>query len=644
MDAPRAEVLGRLLEIPEALDDLPDVAAIASFLAGVLTEVPGIAAAHLHVDGVLYPPSGEVSARLSAAASTNAASDGGPDLGVIAIPMAGPGERPGSLILILADREAFSAYQSGLRNVARIVGAQLERRERLDEIAARDRREADLAANERKFREMVEATSDWIWEVDERGLFTFSNLRVKDLLGYEPAEIIGRSVLDLMTPSEAARLEPVLRARLENREPLQLLESVDLHRDGHEVVLETSGIPIIDDDGEVMGYRGIARDVSERRRAAVALARTERALTVLSRGNEALVRAVDEPHLLAKMCQVIVGTSGYVMAAIHYAEQDEARTVRAMASAGNDAGYLETARISWADNEHGRGPTGAAIRTGRPKVVQDIATNPLMAPWRDEALKRGYASSAALPLRGEGGVIGTLSIYAAEPDAFSKTELGLLLDLAENLSYGINSLRARAAHIEMARQLRDGLEETVSALANMVELRDPYTAGHQRNVSRLAAAIAREMGLPDHDIEGIRLAGVVHDIGKIQVPGELLSKPGRLAGVEFDLVKVHARAGHDIIKGVDFPWPVARMVRQHHERLDGSGYPDGLRGEEILIGARILAVADVVEAMMGRRPYRESLGAEAALAEIGRGRGVLYDPAAVDACLTLFREKRFRFE
>ena len=187
------------------------------------------------------------------------------------------------------------------------------------------------------------------------------------------------------------------------------------------------------------------------------------------------------------------------------------------------------------------------------------------------------------------------------------------------------------------------MEATITALAGMVELRDPYTAGHQRNVSLLAAAIARDMGLSQHDIEGIRLAGVVHDVGKINVPAEILSKPGKLATAEFEIIKTHAQAGYDVVKGVDFPWPVAQMILQHHERLDGSGYPNGLEGDAIVIGARILAVADVVEAMMARRPYREALGLDAAMAEIEAEKGTRYDPAAVDVCLALFRENQFGF-
>ncbi|MGV8080727.1 MAG: HD domain-containing phosphohydrolase [Syntrophales bacterium] len=201
--------------------------------------------------------------------------------------------------------------------------------------------------------------------------------------------------------------------------------------------------------------------------------------------------------------------------------------------------------------------------------------------------------------------------------------------------------------LELERQviidkLRLGLAATVQTVSAVVEARDPYTAGHQRRVSDLARAIAREMGLPDDQIEGIRVAGIIHDIGKISVPSEILSKPSKLSPVEFRLIQVHPEAGYEILKDVEFPWPVARTVLQHHERMDGSGYPNGLRGEDIILEARILAVADVVESMASHRPYRPTLGLEAALDEIAQHRGSRYDTVVVDACATLFRDKEYQ--
>jgi PAS domain S-box-containing protein len=193
-------------------------------------------------------------------------------------------------------------------------------------------------------------------------------------------------------------------------------------------------------------------------------------------------------------------------------------------------------------------------------------------------------------------------------------------------------------------QLRKALGGTVQAVALMVESKDPYTAGHQRRVADLSRAIAREMGLSQERIESLRVAGTIHDIGKVSVPAEILAMPRKLTNLEYSLIQTHAQSGYDILKDIEFPWPIARMVLEHHERMNGSGYPNGLTGEQILLESRILAVADVVEAMATHRPYRSALGLDKALEEITQNKGLLYDPEAVDACLRLFREKGFTIQ
>jgi PAS domain S-box-containing protein/putative nucleotidyltransferase with HDIG domain len=190
-------------------------------------------------------------------------------------------------------------------------------------------------------------------------------------------------------------------------------------------------------------------------------------------------------------------------------------------------------------------------------------------------------------------------------------------------------------------KLRQALQAITMALSSALEKRDPSTAGHQRRVAGLACAIAREMGLPGDRIEGIRIIAVLHDIGKIYVPSEILSKPGKLNKIEFEIVKTHSQVGYDILKTIDFPWPVAQSVLQHHERLDGSGYPAGIAGEDACLEARIIAIADVVEAMASHRPYRPAVGIDRALEEIVAGKGTLYDPQAVEACVNLFINRHY---
>jgi PAS domain S-box-containing protein len=230
------------------------------------------------------------------------------------------------------------------------------------------------------------------------------------------------------------------------------------------------------------------------------------------------------------------------------------------------------------------------------------------------------------------GVVHNVIFHKA---TFSNTDgsigglIGTFLDITE-----------RKGEIE---RIRKALRETVQAIAVTVETRDPYTAGHQRRVADLARAVAVEMNLPADQIEGIRLAGSIHDIGKISVPAEILSKPTKLTDIEFMLIKTHSQSGYEILKDIEFPWPLAQTVLEHHERMNGSGYPNGVRGDQILLGSRILAVADVVEAMASHRPYRPSLGLDAALIEISLNKGILYDLDVSEACLRLFREKGYQF-
>ncbi|MGD9613552.1 MAG: HD domain-containing phosphohydrolase [Kiritimatiellia bacterium] len=198
--------------------------------------------------------------------------------------------------------------------------------------------------------------------------------------------------------------------------------------------------------------------------------------------------------------------------------------------------------------------------------------------------------------------------------------------------------------LERARHaVVDTLQQTIAVLSRAIEMRDPYTDGHQKRVSLLAVAIAEELGMPPDQVMGVRLGSLVHDLGKIHVPAEILTSPRKLSKTEFDIIKTHPQVGHDILADTPFPWPVARMVLEHHERLDGSGYPNGLARQDISLEARIIGVADVIEAMTSHRPYRPAVGIEPAIAEIRANRGRLYDPDVVDACLRVLERKQGHF-
>jgi putative two-component system response regulator len=233
--------------------------------------------------------------------------------------------------------------------------------------------------------------------------------------------------------------------------------------------------------------------------------------------------------------------------------------------------------------------------------------------------------------------------YILKP--FQEKELYSAIEIAL-FKHGLEKRRRRDRDKQKrsSRRMLKSYEAAVNSLSRAVEMRDPTSAGHQKMVADLSCAIARQMGLKDKTIEGIRLAGLVHDVGKIRIPVEILRKPGHLNDDELTMVKDHPKVGYEILKDVDFPWPIADMVHQHHERLDGSGYPEGIEEEEMLTGSKILAVAEIIATMLMHHTYQPSLDENAALSDLIRGRGSLYDAQVVDACVVLFKEKKFKFE
>ena len=289
---------------------------------------------------------------------------------------------------------------------------------------------------------------------------------------------------------------------------------------------------------------------------------------------------------------------------------------------------------------HGRVPFGC-YKIGRVASGEDhkFFTNDVLNDPRvhdlEWARELGLVSFAGYQLRIPGGqTMGVLALFAKRPIAPAE----------EAMLDGLSGTVARVVQqAEGEEALRLAVTSTIRVMGTVVEARDPYTAGHQQKTTLLAEAIAREMGLPPERIEGLRMAGQIHDVGKISIPSEILSKPKGLTTNEFKLVRTHPKKGYEILKNVEFPWPLAEIVYQHHERMDGSGYPRGLKGEDILMEARILAVADTVEAMASDRPYRPALGIEAALAEVEKNKGAFYDANVVETCLMLFKKKGFEF-
>ena len=509
------------------------------------------------------------------------------------------------------------------------------------DVTERLRTQQLLASSEHRFRAMIENSPDIIVVADARGMMNYVSASMRVLGGYSVEELRGHSVFEFMDPEGVEGFKAQFSALVARPDVVARREGHYRLKDGRLRMFESVARNLLHDPA-VGGIVVNLRDITERKAQEKVLAKVNRALLTLSTCNSAVVHAVSEEQLLRVMCRTVVETGGYKAAWVGFKELDQAKSVRPVAWAGTGEEYIRQPDITWDDTELGGGPAGRCIRSGMLQVTREIEADPSMAPWRARAKQFGYQSSLTLPLIGPIGAFGTLTIYAGDPDAFDNDEQALLSEMVADLSYGITSLRTREDHAQGLLKLERSMEGTVHALAGTVETRDPYTAGHQRRVAALATAIAREMGLDEYAARGLELAATVHDIGKINVPAEILAKPGKLSRVELELVKGHAEAGYQILKDVEFPWPIAEMIRQHHERLDGSGYPRGLEAEQILPEAKILAVADVVEAMSSHRPYRPGKGVDAALEEITRGRGTFFDAAAVDACVKLFHERGYK--
>jgi len=454
--------------------------------------------------------------------------------------------------------------------------------------------------------------------------------------------------LNAIHPDDRELVNQAYTDSVANHEPYDIVHRL-LMQDGRIKYVNERCETNYDVAGRPLLSIGTVQDITTRRLAELGMQKSNRALHALSTCNGALVRAIDESQLLNEICSILVSIGGYQLAWVGFAEHDDDKTIRVVARAGSQSDYLDHIKVCWCDSPCGRGPTGTAIRTGEFQVAQDILHDPRFEPWREQAIARGYASSIAFPLFDEDNhPFGAMNLYGKEPNAFDADEIRLLKELSGDLAFGLRMLRLRDERDHLhERQLhsdetvKQALAGTIQAIAVTVEKRDPYTAGHQRRVANLSVAIAMELGLSEDRITGLRLGATIHDIGKIYVPAEILTRPGLLSKIEFDFIKTHPQVGYEIMKDVKLPWPVAEMILQHHELLDGSGYPQGLKGDAILLEARILTVSDVTEAMMSHRPYRAALGLEVALEEISKYCGVRYDPAVVDACLHLFRDKGF---
>jgi PAS domain S-box-containing protein len=485
--------------------------------------------------------------------------------------------------------------------------------------------EEELCSSEKLFRTLAKVSQVGIFMLSLSTEIIFLNDSGYEILGLSAEKAEGMGWRQAIAEDDREIVLSTLLTAIASEAPFESECSI-LKKDGKLRWVLMKAMPSKDAQEKTTSYVGTMTDITDLKTQQKNLLRTNRALSILSKCNELAIRAGSEAQLLSEICQTITDNNGYTLV---YNESTEIGPDKANSSASK----LDSPEcINYAP--------ASADTQGPFEPMQGVATS------NDHC-----ASAILLPLsHGVNSHRGELKLYDKKSSKFSDIEKSVFEELAADLSLAIQNFRLRDERdkaqleaLEFQTRLRQSLEDALEALATTTELRDPYTAGHQHRVAELSRAIAKELDFSEEKIHVIYLAASVHDIGKIQIPSEILAKPTKLSTIEFELIKTHSEAGYDILKKVDFPWPIAEIVWQHHERLNGSGYPRGLKDGEILREARIIAVADVVEAMASHRPYRAALGIDAALDEIAHGRGSVYEAPAVDACIKLFRESNFQF-
>lgn len=341
-----------------------------------------------------------------------------------------------------------------------------------------------------------------------------------------------------------------------------------------------------------------------------------------------------EQALIVDVCANAVRAGGHLLAWYGRYGHSQEDPLRPVAVFGPAAAYLDDAPPEWVNaysRDEASNPVLRALATNECVFSQDLAADDGLAPWSERAITHGFRSFASLPVPVQGVLDGVLTMYSGQVGAFDETAVATLGILCAQVGNGIARYRA-------ATRVNEALEATIRVLSQAVEARDPYTAGHQLAVSALSEQIATRLGLDPFEVQGIRLAALVHDIGKVGIPSELLLKRGPMRAVEMTLIREHVNIGVEVLATIDFPWPLATVVEQHHERLDGTGYPNGTSGDDILLAARIIAVADTVDAMTRDRPYKFKATLEQTIEALQAGTGSLYDPTVTQACITILVE------
>jgi PAS domain S-box-containing protein/putative nucleotidyltransferase with HDIG domain len=457
-----------------------------------------------------------------------------------------------------------------------------------------------IRESEEKYRLHFENVMDVIFSIDQELRLLDITPSVEKVLGYRPDELTGKTIseLNILAVDHLEETYSDIRYVLAgNSIPAKVYEFIA--KDETRKFCEVGAAPLLH-DGRAVAVICVARDITERKQAEEWFLRERSMVDRIMKTSPAGIIVVnrDDRIIFAnKRAEEIYGLAADEMTRRAYNSPEWRIT-------DFDGNPFPIEKL----------PLAMVLSSGNPVYgIRHVINSP--------EGRRVYLSINGAPIHDEEGNINEV-VFSID-------------DVTEQR-------RAEEEISKTVGKLKRGIDDTIRAMAMIVEERDPYTAGHQERVANLSVAIAQDLNLSEEQISGIRMAGMIHDIGKVKVPAEILSKPTQLSHLEFELIKTHAEVGYRILEPIAFPYPVAKIAYQHHERINGSGYPQGLKGDEILIEARILAVADVVEAMASHRPYRPALGIDAALEEIEKNKGVLYDNTVADACLKLFREKGFK--
>lgn len=476
--------------------------------------------------------------------------------------------------------------------------------------------------------EFLDRLSEGVILINFEGKVVDCNAKTCAILDRESAQLIGRGLAETDwhfvredgTPLPTAEnpIETTLRTGVGCQNMMIGLDAPGKAR----TWVTVSTAPLAHEDG----FRGLIATLED----VTNLKHEERNLRLLLEVSRLLTSVENESEFLQSLCDTLVDVGGYAIARLDCAVDDDEQSVETKYIAEFAEHFTQTV-YSWSDSSpEGQGPGGIALRTRTTQVANDLSSYRGYEPWRTLTDDMGIASSIAIPLT-LGSSTYVLGLYQRYAGAFDESTVQGLEEIAREIEFGL-------AHIHSVEETASALSGTISALAHMTETRDPYTAGHQAHVGSLGEEIALRMGIEPKLVTLIRHSGELHDVGKIAIPAEILTRPGRLSDVEFELVKRHPIVGSEILSRASLPWPIAEVALQHHERLNGSGYPSGLKGDEICLPARIIAVADVVEAMSQHRPYRAALGLEVALDEVRRGAGSLFDADVVAACVDAFKD------